>query len=240
VQAVFDRALAAGAEGLMLKRLGGPYEPDKRAPGWAKLKKDYIEQAEDGATAGGGGATLDLVPIGAWRGSGRKHQWYSPFLLAAYDPETETWASVCRVMSGFSDAFYKQKTAFYRDEGDDDVAAGRLLACKPPYYVTGDTPDVWFAPTEVWEIRGADLTVSPRHAAAAGRVHATRGISLRFPRFMRLRPDRTPETASGPDDVAELFLAQHRCGDAAAAAEDLDDERGDDDEPPPHAAAEAR
>ena len=77
-------------------------------------------------------------------------------------------------------------------------------------------------------IRGADLTLSPRHAAAAGKVHATRGISLRFTRFVRLRPDRTPETASGPDDVAELFLAQHRCGDAAAAADGDEDEPGDD------------
>ena len=77
-------------------------------------------------------------------------------------------------------------------------------------------------------IRGADLTLSPRHAAAAGKVHATRGISLRFTRFVRLRPDRTPETASGPDDVAELFLAQHRCGDAAAAADGDEDKPGDD------------
>ena len=84
------------------------------------------------------------------------------------------------------------------------------------------------------EIRGADLTISPRHAAAAGRVHPTRGISLRFPRFVRLRPDRTPETASGPADVAELFLAQHRCGDpaaiAAAEGDDVDDEAVDDDD----------
>ena len=187
-EAVFRRALAGGAEGLMLKRLGGCYEPDKRAAGWLKLKKDYVEATgADGAPTGGGAASLDLVPIGAWRGSGRKHAWHSPYLLACYDPETETWQSVCRVMSGFSDAFYKGKHAFYADAGDDDDVAGRLLAAKPPYYATGDTPDFWFAPTEVWEIRGADLTISPRHAAAAGRVHPTRGISLRFPRFIRTR-----------------------------------------------------
>lgn len=31
---------------------------------------------------------------------------YSPFLMACYNPETEEYQSVCRVMSGFSDAFY--------------------------------------------------------------------------------------------------------------------------------------
>ena len=34
--------------------------------------------------------------------------WYSPFLLAAYDPEAEEFQSVCRCMSGFTDAFYAE------------------------------------------------------------------------------------------------------------------------------------
>lgn len=34
--------------------------------------------------------------------------WFSPFLLACYDPEAEELQSVCRVMSGFTDAFYRE------------------------------------------------------------------------------------------------------------------------------------
>lgn len=44
--------------------------------------------------------SLDLVVMGAWYGNGRKTGWFSPFLLGVYDPETEEYASVCRVMSG--------------------------------------------------------------------------------------------------------------------------------------------
>jgi hypothetical protein len=33
---------------------------------------------------------------------------YSPFLMACYNPESEEFQSVCRVMSGFSDDFYKE------------------------------------------------------------------------------------------------------------------------------------
>ena len=51
----------------------------------------------------------------------------------------------------------------------------------------GETPDVWFPATEVWEIRGADLTISPVHRAAVGHVAPDRGCSLRFPRFIQVR-----------------------------------------------------
>lgn len=48
------------------------------------------------------------MPIGGWHGNGRKAGWVSPFLLASWDPDTETFGSVCRCMSGFTDAFYKE------------------------------------------------------------------------------------------------------------------------------------
>jgi len=47
---------------------------DVRSLGWLKVKKDYIE--------GGIGDSLDLVPVGAWHGNGRKAGWWSPILLA--------------------------------------------------------------------------------------------------------------------------------------------------------------
>jgi DNA ligase-1 len=203
VTALLHASLAGGCEGLMLKRLDARYDPDKRSSAWLKLKKDYIAELQD---------SLDLVPIGAWRGSGRKHAWYSPFLLACYDPETETYASVCRVMSGFSDAFYKDRFAFYHEGDGSDDSDVRELPGKPAYYATGDTPDVWLAPREVWEVRGADLTLSPRHAAAAGRVHATRGVSLRFPRFIRVRC--VPNDAHA--HACMLRAALHACMRACA------------------------
>ena len=57
-------------------------------------------------------------------------------------------------MSGFSDAFYAQVT--------DRLLAKRLPA-KPSYYDTGESCSFWFDPCEVWEITGADLSLSPTH-----------------------------------------------------------------------------
>ena len=68
--------------------------------------RDYCEGLRD---------SLDLVPIGAWWGQGRKTGWFSPFLLAAWDPEKEEYQSVCRCMSGFTDTFYAEVSHSYSD-----------------------------------------------------------------------------------------------------------------------------
>jgi hypothetical protein len=56
----------------------------------------------------------------------------------------------------------------------------------------------------------ADFTVSPVHQAAVGLIHESRGISMRFPRFIQSRPDKKPEIANGPAEIADLFHKQTR------------------------------
>ena len=74
-----------------LKSLPSTYEPDVRTSAWLKLKKDYIDDVGD---------SLDLVPVGAWHGNGRKAQWWSPVLLALWDPSVERLVAICKCMSG--------------------------------------------------------------------------------------------------------------------------------------------
>jgi len=197
-QAALMEALDAQCEGLMIKDLDGRYHPGKRADCWLKVKKDYVEGLAD---------SFDLVPIGAWHGSGRKAGWFSPFLMAVHDPDTGELQSLCRVMSGFTDAFYKAATA---------RLGAKTIASPPSYYVTGESPSVWFEADEVWEIRGAELTASPVHMAACGRgATGGRGLALRFPRFLGIREDKNVEDASSPDLLLSLF---HKQSNRAAPA----------------------
>ena len=194
-------------EGLMLKSLYSLYhshesrEKSGGSGGWRKLKKDYIDDLAD---------SIDVVPIGAWRGSGRKANWFSPFLCAIYEPSTGEFQSLCRIMSGFSDEFYQNKF---------DLYSKKTLDARPEHFVTGEAPPYWFEPTEVWEIRGADLTISPVHKAALGRLdgldgdidlddEAGRGISLRFPRFVRVRDDKKLDEATSSTQILSLFSSQ--------------------------------
>ncbi|KAJ9126077.1 hypothetical protein QFC24_002349 [Naganishia onofrii] len=167
------------------KPLPSTYEPDARSQGWLKVKKDYLE---------GMGDSLDLVPIGAWWGLGRKAGWYSPILLALYNPETGALEAVCKCISGFSDAFYKDLLVRFPPEGSPD----KCRKTEPFTYVEtgGLRPDMWFEPSEVWEIRGADISLSPVYTAAASHLGSERGLSIRFPRFIRRREDKSWEEAT--------------------------------------------
>ncbi|KAI0706815.1 hypothetical protein C8T65DRAFT_651542 [Cerioporus squamosus] len=205
------------------KPLPATYEPDKRTSAWLKLKKDYVV---------GLGDSLDLVPIGAWHGNGRKAQWWSPILLAVWDAESQKLVAVCKCMSGFSDAFYKSLRERY-PEGSDTCSSQPMW--QPECDIGGLRPEVYFKPQEVWEIRGADITISPVSVAALGVISQTRGLSLRFPRFMSVREDKGIEDASTPEFLANMYRTQQAAGKDQTGADegelvDVVEEGEDDDE----------
>ncbi|KAI1794145.1 ATP-dependent DNA ligase [Ganoderma leucocontextum] len=190
------------------KPLPATYEPDKRTSAWLKLKKDYVI---------GLGDSLDLVPIGAWHGNGRKAQWWSPILLAVWDPDAEKLVAVCKCMSGFTDAFYKSLQERYPENSD---TCSSQPMWQPECDTGGLKPEVYFKPQEVWEIRGADITISPVSVAALGLVSQTRGLSLRFPRFMSVREDKGVEHASTPEFLAGMYRRQQAAGKDQTGADE--------------------
>jgi len=189
------------------RSLPSTYEPDKRTSSWLKLKKDYVT---------GLGDTLDVVPIGAWHGNGRKAQWWSPILLAIRDTRTDRLVAMCKCMSGFSDSFYRSMRDRYPENSES--------CSKLPLWGEADvgsySPGVYFRPHEVWEIRGADVTVSPISVAAKGLVSEDKGLSLRFPRFVRVREDKSVEQASSTDFLAGMYREQQGRGEGGGGADD--------------------
>lgn len=201
-------------KGSRRKALLSTYEPDKRLDSWLKVKKDYNTSAD----------TIDLIPIAAWHGQGRKAKWWSPILLAVRNAETGSLEAVTKCISGFTDKFYQANKEKYT-EGSDNVIT------RPGYVEYHGHPDVWFEPQEVWEMAFADITKSPTYLAALGLVSEDRGLSMRFPRFLKVRDDKSIEEASTAEFLANLWKKQEakvQLGSKGGIDEDEDFRDADD------------
>jgi DNA ligase-1 len=201
-----------GCEGLMVKSLKerAEYEPSKRSFNWLKLKKDYIDNNTQL------GDSVDLVPIGADLGTGKRTGVYGSFLLAAYDETNSEFQSVCKIGTGFSDEFLQEA---YKTLSEWELQRPRRD------YRTNQQMDVWFEAKVVWEVKAADLSLSSVHMAACGKIAENKGIALRFPRFMKTRPDKSPEQATSTDQLADMYQSQSAVTHLQPeAAEEYDDE----------------
>jgi DNA ligase-1 len=189
----FEQAIADGCEGLICKSLSpvAGYQAGARGWLWIKLKRDYRSELSD---------TLDLVVVGALAGRGRRRGVYGALLLAAYDAEADMFRTVCKCGTGFSDAelaALPQRLAPLARPGEGG---------QPARVDARMVPDVWFEPAVVVEVLGAELTLSPTHTAAWGRLQEDAGLALRFPRFTgRWRDDKSPTDATTVDEVVDLY-----------------------------------
>ena len=94
-ESFLKRALEAGHEGLMAKRLDGNYEPGHRGKKWLKIKPYE---------------SIDCVIVGAEWGHGRREGWLSDYYLAVRDEETGEYLVVGKTFKGLTDEEFKLMT----------------------------------------------------------------------------------------------------------------------------------
>lgn len=73
---------------------------------------------------------------------------------------------VWQIGTGFKDDQLEQHASFFKNH---------ILSEPRPYYRFGDgvLPDQWFDTVQVWEVKAADLSISPVYTAAVGIVSYT-------------------------------------------------------------------
>jgi DNA ligase-1 len=122
---------------------------------------------------------LDLVIVEAYYGKGRRSKWFGSFTLACYDKKTGEFLTIGKLGTGFT---------------DEQLAEMNKLIKKAA--VKESTSKAVLKPSIVVEVQYEEIQKSPKY---------TSGYALRFPRFIRFRPDKKPREANTINFIEELL-----------------------------------
>ena len=111
---------------------------------------------------------------------------------------------MCKLGTGFTDEALegmKEILGPHLSSGDGSVRPGSVDSRMEP--------EVWFEPSVVLEVAGAEITLSPVHTCASGRFRKDSGLAIRFPRYTgRLRDDKGPVDATTTGEMAGMYERQ--------------------------------
>lgn len=190
-------AIGRGHEGVVVKSLDAPYRAGRRGGDWIKVKPR---------------TTLDLVILAAEWGHGRRQGWLSNLHLGARDPASGRFVMLGKTFKGLTDAMLEWQTKRLLElavpaggsgpsgaRGSPpasrvsplaSTAAGAEPARSEPHGVVRVRPEL------VAEIAFDGVQASKRYPG---------GVTLRFARVLRYRPDKRADEADTIDTVRALW-----------------------------------
>lgn len=202
------------SEGLVIKNPHSTYRLNDRNMKWIKVKPEYMTEF---------GENLDCIIIGGYYGSGRRGNMISSFLcgLKARQADIdaglagpETCYSFFKVGGGLTAEDYSEIK--HRTDGKwmpwSPKSAGKVveLAGGDRYY---ERPDVWIHPKD-------SLVVEVKAASAEKTSTFRVGQTLRFPRFRRIRYDKSWE--DGALDMDNWEEVQTRAEEEVQTRKDME------------------
>jgi len=129
-------------------------------------------------------ATLDVVVTAVEVGHGKRRSLLSDYTFAVRrSAEDEELLNIGKAYSGLTDAELTEMTEWFKSHTIQEFAHGRVRLVEP---------------TTVIEVTFDRVQESKRHKS---------GYALRFPRILRLRPDKLPEEIDTLDTVRKLVEA---------------------------------
>ncbi|KAH0565149.1 DNA ligase (ATP) [Trichoglossum hirsutum] len=198
IEPLLRKVVAESSEGLVLKNPRSMYRLNERNDDWMKVKPDYMTEF---------GESLDCVVIGGYYGSGHRGGNLSSFLCGLRVDQQQVRGgaspmkcySFFKVGGGFTAADYASIRHYTEGRWKDwdikhppdefiELGGGDLQY---------ERPDVWIRPDEsvVVSVKAASI-----HTTDSFRV----GLTLRFPRFKKLRTDRDWTSALSIQDFMAL------------------------------------
>jgi DNA ligase-1 len=132
-------------------------------------------------------ATLDVVVTAVEYGHGKRVRVLSDYTFAVWDrsgPDEARLVNIGKAYSGLTDAEIAEMTAWFLEHTTEDQGFRRVVE-----------------PKMVLEVAFNNMMRSDRHSS---------GYALRFPRIVRLRPDKSAEEADTIERVKEIWASQEK------------------------------
>jgi len=123
--------------------------------------------------------TLDLVVVGADWGEGKRAHFLSSYYLACIEDDTGRLLEVGKVATGTTEEQLAEITEMLK-----------------PLIISQEGTYVRLEPVKVFEVAYEEIQRSPNYPS---------GYALRFPRFVRVREDKSPEEADTLSRIEELY-----------------------------------
>lgn len=129
-------------------------------------------------------ATLDVVVTAVEYGHGKRVGVLSDYTFAVWDTNKDRLVNIGKAYSGLTDGEIAEMTQWFLDHTVEDQGFRRVVE-----------------PKIVLEVAFNNMMQSERHES---------GYALRFPRIVRLRPDKSPEEADTIERAREIFERQQK------------------------------
>ena len=186
---LFKKSIKEGLEGIMAKDLSAPYTAGKRKFAWIKLKKSYGKSVD----------TIDGVIVGYYLGRGARAEFeFGGLLVAVYNEDKGRLETIAKIGSGYSE---QEMVELQKMLDDIKVEA-------PPAkldFNEAQKPDFWVEPRYVIEASFDEITLSPTHTCG---MDEGRGHALRFPRMLKMRPDKSIDEITTTQEVIDMYAKQ--------------------------------
>jgi len=136
-----------------------------------------------------GETSLDLVITGGEWGTGKRAKWLSSFILSCYDPSKNLFLEIGKVGTGI------------KEKKEEGLSFEELTNLLKPLIVEEKGIKVKIKPKVVVEVVYQEIQKSPTYSS---------GYALRFPRLVRLRPDKSIKDVDTIATIKKLYEEQFK------------------------------
>ena len=202
---LFNKAIEANEEGLIVKRMDSPYIADDRSTLWMKLKSEYFEALSD---------TLDLLIVGGYYGSGFRaggedeYDHVTVFLCAVAskidlkDPGRSKFIPITKVGTGYT----LQELGELRRKLRDNWKPFRQSPDYWPKWTPGpgERPDYYIkdpSRSVILELKAAEVVPSEKFPT---------NFTLRFPKVHQIRNDKNWDQATSFAELSQIMESSSR------------------------------